>query len=74
MNSLLVFLKVNENMYNINVRSNGKLVGTLVKGADGIFYFSDSNRDGAYWPGHILAEVVDQLDVLNEQEDDMYDF
>jgi hypothetical protein len=71
---LLVFLKLNENMYNINVKSNGKLVGVLVRSDDGMFYFSDSNRDGAYWPAHVLSEIVDKLDELNEALEDLYDF
>ena len=61
-------------MYNINVKSNGKLVGMLIRDVNGTWYFSDSNRDGAYWPGHALDEIVEQLDILNEHDDDIYDF
>lgn len=73
MDNLLVFLKLNENCYNINAKNSGKMVGTLVRN-NGEWYFSDSNKDGAFWPGHILAEVVDQLDILNEPLEDLYDF
>jgi hypothetical protein len=72
--NLLVFSKINENMYNINVKSNGKLIGVLIRDVDGMWYFSDSNKDGAYWPSHALSEIVDKLDDLNEPLEDLYDF
>ena len=65
--------KIKNQVYTINLKSNGIIVGEFVK-VDGFYYYSENkNRSWGLWSEEFLKSLVSELEVLNKDINDSID-
>ena len=64
----LIYQQINQQKYSVRTK-NGKLIGEFIRDVDGYFYFWSENNLGA-WPSHLLRDIADKLDEINQLWDE----
>ena len=64
----LIYQQINKQKYSVRTK-NGKLIGEFIRDVDGYFYFWSENNLGA-WPSHLLRDIADKLDEINQLWDE----
>jgi hypothetical protein len=60
-------LEQRENVYEVRVESNNKLIGNFIPSDDGFYYFAPYGiNDGALWADYTLLEIGRQLRIINK--------
>jgi hypothetical protein len=56
-----------ENIYDVTVKDNGKVVGFFLPEVDGFYYFQITNpTQNGLWQSHVLIEIGNLLEELNK--------
>jgi hypothetical protein len=65
--------KIKNQVYTINLKSNGIIVGEFVK-VDGFYYYSENkNRSWGLWSEEFLSSLTTELEILNKPMNDNID-
>jgi hypothetical protein len=59
-------IKQSENVYEVRVESNNKLIGNFIQSDDGFYYFATYGNDGGLWSDYVLLEIGRQLRIINK--------
>jgi len=60
-----------DNIYEVVVESNNKLIGNFIQSDDGYYYFAPYGiNDGALWADYTLLEIGRQLRIINKPWND----
>lgn len=59
-----------DNLYEVRVESNNKLIGHFILSDDGYYQFAPYDIDGGLWSDYVLLEVANKLKAINKPWDD----
>jgi hypothetical protein len=60
-----------DNIYEVVVESNNKVIGYFIQDVDGYYYFAPNGyNEGGVWSDYILLEIGTKLKAINKPWDD----